>query len=80
MQKDLKIRISIDKKTGKLKVVEGELNRVSISAKQASANTKSFGSSLGDLAKGVAGIYAVNKAFNMVVDAGFSYNALLEKS
>jgi len=65
MQKDLKIRISIDKKTGELKVVNGELDQIANSSKRANRNTKSFGDSLSGLAKGVAGLYAINKAFDM---------------
>ena len=62
MATDLKIKISIDKETGELKVVKGEFEQVSNSVKKADTNTKSFGKSVMGLAKGVASIYAINKA------------------
>jgi hypothetical protein len=65
MNKDLRIKISIDKKTGELKVVQGELDGVNSSAKRAGSSTNSFGESLAGLAKGVVGLYAINKAFDM---------------
>jgi len=80
MQKDLKIKISIDKKTGELKVVEGEFDKLNRSVKSASKNTNDFTTSLKGLAKGAIGIYAISKAFDAVVKSGFAYNMKLEEA
>ena len=80
MQKDLKIRISIDKKTGELKVVDSELNQISRSAKKSDASINLFGNSLMSLGAKVGGIYAVKEAFDAVVSTGFQFNKSMEDS
>jgi len=78
MQKDLKIKISIDKKTGELKVISSEFDELGNKINDADVNTNSLTSSLIGVAKGVVGIYAVNKAFRAVTDSGFAFNMQLE--
>jgi len=80
MEKDLKIRIGIDKKTGELKVVNGELNQIANTTKKAHQSVDTFGSSLMDLGTKVAGIYAVKEAFDAVVATGFKFNKNMEDS
>jgi len=67
--KDLKIKISIDKKTGELKVVNGELNKVSNSVKKAGDATGKFSKRLVDMAHTAVGLYAVTKAFDMMYES-----------
>ena len=80
MQKDLKIRISIDKKTGELKVVNGEFNKLEKSVKSANTSTNTLNTSLMNLAKGAVGIYAINQAFSAVVKSGFAFNSQMEQA
>ena len=80
MQKDLRIKISIDKKTGELKVVESEFDKLNKRVKTASHNTNTFKNDLIGLAKGAVGIYAINEAFKAVIKTGFDYNSQLENA
>ena len=80
MRKDLRIKISIDKKTGELKVVEGEFDKLNKRVKSASHNTNTFKNDLIGLAKGAVGIYAINEAFKATIKSGFNYNSQLENA
>lgn len=80
MQKDLKIKISIDKKTGDLKVVSGELNQINKSAKQTDSSINMFGNSLMSLGAKVGGLYLVKEAFDAVLSTGFKFNKSMEDS
>lgn len=51
MDKELKIKISVDKKTGAIKVVDGEFRELSNSANKAERNVDSFSKSLGNSGK-----------------------------
>ena len=80
MQKDLRIKISIDKKTGELKVVESEFDKLNKRVKTVSKSTSTFKNDLMDIAKGAVGIYAINEAFKAVIKTGFDYNSQLENA
>ena len=80
MEKDLKIRISIDKKTGELKVVNGEFKQIRKSVKNTSASIDSFGSLLMNIGVKVGGIYLVKEAFDAVLKSGFAFNKNMEDS
>ena len=64
MEKELKIKISVDKKTGAIKVVDGELNELSLSAKKAGKSVDSFNKGLMNIAKAAGGVYALKQAFD----------------
>ena len=68
MEKDLKIRISIDKKTGALKVVNGEFTELSKSTKKAAQNVDSFNKRLKDMAHVASTLYLAKKAFDFTKD------------
>ncbi len=80
MEKELKIKISIDNQTGAIKVVDGNFKELSQSINKADKNTDSFTKRLKDMAHGAASIYVVKKAFDSVVGSGFAYNNAMEQS
>lgn len=80
MQKDLKIRISIDKKTGELKVVNGELGQIANTAQKSNQSVNLFGNSLMSLGAKVGGLYLVKEAFDAVLKTGFAFNKNMEDS
>jgi len=80
MEKELKIKISVDKNTGAIKVVDGELRELSNSANKAEKNVDSFGKSLGNVVKAAGGLYVLKQAFDEVIGVGFEYNRNMEQS
>ncbi len=80
MEKDLRIKISIDKDTGSLKVVNGEFDELNKKVNKSNSSVSSMKSSLLGLAGAVGGIYAVEKAFEAVIKTGFAFNKNMEDS
>lgn len=76
MEKDLRIKISIDKKTGELKVLDGEFNKLSNSVNK----TDTLMSKVQNRILGVASAYAVYRAAQKTISDGFSFNKSLEDS
>ena len=68
MDKQLKIKISIDKNTGALKVVKDELDNVSSGVRGADSATKELTQTLKDVAKGAVGLYAIKQALDITKD------------
>jgi len=66
MDKQLKIKISIDKNTGALKVVKDELDNVSSGVGRADTHLESFTKRVADMAHAAVGLYAVDKAFEAI--------------
>ena len=64
MDKELKIKISVDKKTGAIKVVNGEFEELSHKAGKAGKGVDSFNKSLINIAKAGASLYALKQAFD----------------
>lgn len=69
MIKDLKIKISIDKKTGNLKVVQGEVDTLSQKLSKAKGSADGFSKRLVNMAHAAAGLYAVTKAIDVMKEA-----------
>jgi len=69
MTKDLKIKISIDKKTGQLKVVNSEFEKMSSSIQKAKQASSKFSSSLMKIGGAVAGLYAVTRAIDLMQES-----------
>lgn len=74
MQQELRIRIKVDKQTGELSAIDGEFNKLTDSTKKADTATQSYIDKLKNIVSGVAGIYAIKKAFDVVTS---SLSALL---
>ena len=63
MTKDLSIKISIDNKTGELKVIQKEIDGLNNKVNSTSTSADKFAKRLTDMAHAAVGIYAINKAF-----------------
>jgi len=80
LEKDLRIKITVDKNTGSLKVINSEFDDLDFKVNK---TDKSFGTlkgSIAGLATAAVGIYAVEKALESVMKSGFSFNKELEEA
>jgi len=80
LEKDLRIKITVDKNTGSLKVINSEFDDLDFKVNK---TEKSFGTlkgSIAGLATAAVGIYAVEKALESVMKSGFSFNIELEEA
>jgi len=80
MNKELKIKIKVDKDTGAVKVVGDEFDTLNTKTKSASIGIKDVTKSLGGIAAGVGSIYLIKEAFEFAIKSGFSFNNSLEQS
>lgn len=80
MEKELRVKISINKQTGELKVVNGEFDALDNKVKKSSSSLQGFSTTLMGLASGAIGIYALNRALSDTVQAGFAYNKQMEEA
>ena len=80
MDKELKIKISVDKKTGVLKVIDGEFEELSRSIKKTDKSVDGFSKSLKGMVQAGASIYVLKQAFDAVMMSGFSFNKGMEDS
>ena len=78
MDKQLKIILSVDKKTGELQVVNNELKQTGHHASNANKQTNMLSSSIGRIGAAVGGLYAVKEAFEGVIGTGIAYNRMIE--
>jgi len=91
MDKELKIKITVDKKTGAIKVMDGDFKELASTIKNANTNTKKFSDSLSNkaeksvksftaslikMAAGAVGIYAINRALQKYLTIADSMNNL----
>jgi len=65
MEKDLKIKISVDKKTGAINVVNGEFKDLDKSVGKTDKSTKKFQDRLANMAHAGAAIYGLKQAFDV---------------
>ena len=80
MEKDLKIRISIDKQTGELKVINGEFTKLSGSVKKTDKGVDGLNKRLKNMVHTAVPLYAINRAFRAVANTGFAFNKGMEDS
>lgn len=73
MDKDLKIRISIDKKTGDIKVVDGEFKKLSSSVKKTDNNVDNFNKRLAVMGASVLGIVSISSAFDAATSSASDF-------
>jgi len=69
VKKDLKITISIDKKTGNLKVVQGEIDSFSNKLSKAKGSADGFSKNLAGIARAAVGLYSVTKAIDIMKES-----------
>ncbi|MGB7402704.1 MAG: tape measure protein [Arcobacter sp.] len=65
-QTDLKIRISVDKKTGGIKLVGNEFEILNKKTKKSTTQLSAFENKLMNIAKGAASLYILKQAFDVV--------------
>jgi len=65
MEKELKIKISVDKKTGAIAIANSEFDGLSRSIKKTDKNVNTFGTSLSNIAKTAGGVYLIKQAFDL---------------
>jgi hypothetical protein len=80
MERELNIKISIDKNTGELVVINREFDGLSASVKKTATNVDTFSARLKDMAHASVGIYAIKQAFDVTIAAGFTFNKTMEDS
>jgi len=78
VKKEVSIVISIDKKTGALKMVQKEFNETKKGANETKSAVLSLKNSLVKLAAGSVGVYAIKKAFDATAGTGFKFATSLE--
>ncbi|NOQ31518.1 MAG: tape measure protein [Helicobacteraceae bacterium] len=79
MDKELKIKISVDKKTGNIKVVGNEFDLLKGKTQKTTDGINSLNSSILNLAKGATAIYALKQAFDFsreIVTTGIAFESL----
>lgn len=79
MNKELKINISVDKKTGAIKNVDKEFKELGQTVKKNNDLVGTYGKSLLGLAAGVGAVYAIKEAFTLAASSGLEYNKTLER-
>ena len=80
MEKTLQIKISVDKKTGAIKVVDEEFAKLSHTVNKTDKDVDGFTKKLENIAKAGAGLYVLKQAFDAVVKTGFEFNKNMENS
>ncbi|WP_455756473.1 tape measure protein [Sulfurimonas sp.] len=65
MEKELKIKISVDKKTGAIKVIDKDFKELSTSVKTADRSVDGFNKNLENAAKAGASLYIIKQAFDI---------------
>ena len=78
MQKEVKIVISVDKKTGALKMVQKEFDTTKSKVLNADGSVQRFIQNLKNIATATVGVYAVKKAFEATVGVGFKFVSSME--
>jgi len=78
MEKNIKIVLTVDKKTGAIQQVNTELGTTASNAKKASGQFEIMGVSLKKIVGYVGGVYALRAAFDAIIASGVDYNARLE--
>jgi archaellum component FlaC len=76
--KELKIQVTVDKKTGELQILNKELDQVDRSAKRTSSTINNTGSSFVALASKIGLVTTAIYAFKATIENGFDYNKDLE--
>ena len=68
MEKKLKLKISVDSKTGAIKVLSGDIDNLNKKTKETKSNFDSVKTSLLAVGGAVAGVYAVSKAVDVLIN------------
>ena len=79
-EKELKIKIRVDAKTGELKVVSGEFDKIGKSAKKTDDSITSLKTTLLGLGAAVGGVALIRKTFDEIIVKGVKLNSTIEDS